>query len=54
MTDARFDAARATDQSRGRGWAFDPPSDREPSRMGLALAILGAVIAVAALIGALA
>lgn len=53
MTDARFDAARATDQSRGRGWAFEP-DDREPSRMGLALAILGAVIAVAALIGALA
>lgn len=53
MIDARMEAARKTDQSGGRGWDF-APDDREPSRMGIALAILGAVIAAVALIGALA
>lgn len=49
MTDARFDAAHATDQSRGRGWAFEP-DDREPSRMGIAVVILAVIVAAASLI----
>lgn len=49
MIDARMEAARKTDQSGGRGWDFSP-EDREPSRMGIALAILGVIFAVSALI----
>jgi hypothetical protein len=43
MTDPRFDAARRTDQSGGRGWDFtDKP--REPFRPSIILAIAAVVI----------
>ena len=45
MTDPRFDAARRTDQSGGRGWHFDPSPPAKPairpSAFTLALGIIG-------------
>ena len=50
MIDARFEAARQTNQSDGRGWDFrDNP---EPSKSGVTIAIFAAVIIAACLIGA--
>jgi hypothetical protein len=44
MTDPRFDAARRTDQSGGRGWDLRPIPPREPFRPSIILAIAAVVI----------
>lgn len=52
MIDARFEAARRTNQSGGRGWDFAPDaSDREPSRFGVAVAVLAALCVCVSLLG---
>lgn len=50
MTDARYESARATDQSNGRGWAFEP-DDRQEFKPSAVVAIIAAVLVAASLIG---
>lgn len=48
MIDARYDAARRTDQSGDRGWAFDPtPSVNEYRRPSFLLVLAAVGVAVA-------
>ena len=51
MTDPRMEAAQATNQAGSRGWDFRPdPAPADPFR--IVLAVMGAVMALIALIGA--
>lgn len=49
--DPLFTAAQRTNQAGGRGWDFR--DDHEPSKSGVTVAILAAVIVAACLIGAM-
>lgn len=44
MYDARFEAAKATDQSDERGWHFPPTEEREPTNAPIFLAVLAVMI----------
>lgn len=49
--DARFEAAKATDQSGQRGWDFRP-EEREPTGAPIFLAVLAVMIVGVSFIGA--
>lgn len=53
MVDPRFEAARMTDQSGGRGWDFRDINP-EPSRFGLGVAVVAVLIVGLSLIASVA